>query len=916
MIKRYLNIRKKIIHLLWDTNPNIISYCMKILEMRALRGPNYWSNWRHHLIVMKVDLEEMEHYPSNAIQGFANRLEELIPSLHEHRCSRGYEGGFLERLEEGTWMGHIIEHVALELQVLAGMQCGFGRTRGDGKEGVYNVVFSYEQERAGFYAGRAAFSIVEALTSNHPYDIEKDIQELRQIREEERFGPSTASIIDEAKKRNIPILRLNEYSLVQLGWGVHQQRIQATMTGKTSSIGLEIASDKEETKNILHTNAAPVPYGVVVYSLEEVEAAARRVGFPLVVKPVDAHQGKGATIQVKNTEDALRAFEAAWEYSDRVILEQYIRGNDYRLLIINNKFIAAARRIPAHVTGDGKSTIHELIQEVNKDPRRGFGHEKILTEIKVDAMTQRLLEQENYTLDTVLPEGKIFHLKTTANLSTGGISEDVTDTVHSTNIFIAERASKFIDLDICGVDVIAPSLTEPIHENGGAIIEVNGAPGFRMHLSPTKGQPRNVAKPVLDMLFPTGNPGRIPIISVTGTNGKTTTTRLISHIMKMNGKKVGTTTTDGIYIQNNLLYKGDCSGPESARFVLRDPTVDYVVLETARGGMIRAGLGYDLCNVGVITNVASDHLGLHGIQTIDQMTRVKSIVAENIHKQGYAVLNADDDHVYSMLDNIPCQAALFSMIPTNPRILEHCRKGGIAAVYEEGKIILRKGDWPIPVEKVINIPLTYSGKAAFQIQNVLAASLAAFVQDVNVEEIRIALQTFVPTPAQLPGRMNVFAFEKYKVIIDYAHNPAGMEAMGKFIESLGAAYTAATIAGTGDRRDQDLKDYSRMAAEYFDELIIWKDEEYARGRDSSEVMNLILEGAQSIPGKTRIHVIQDEDEAVDHALEKARPNSVICIFTGRIEAMTSKINRHKEKEVDLDISEEDIPNIGLSTHEE
>jgi len=888
---------------------------MKILETRALRGPNYWSNRRHHLIVMKVDLEEMEHYPSNTIEGFAERLEKLIPSLYEHRCSRGYEGGFLERLKEGTWMGHIIEHVALEIQVLAGMECGFGRARGDGEEGIYNVVFSYEQERAGFYAGRAAFSLVEAMIADQPYDIEKDIQQLRQIREEERFGPSTASIIQEAEKRNIPILRLNEYSLVQLGWGVHQQRIQATMTGKTSSIGLEIACDKEETKNILYNNAIPVPYGVVIDSPEEVETAARKIGFPLVIKPVDAHQGKGATINIKNTEDASRAFQAAQDYSSRVILEKYIQGNDYRLLIIHNKFIAAARRIPAHVIGDGKSTIHELIKEVNKDPRRGFGHEKILTEIKVDGMTRRLLDQANHTLDTILPEGEVLYLKTTANLSTGGTSEDVTDIVHSTNIFIAERASKFIDLDICGIDVIAPNLTEPIHETGGTIIEVNGAPGFRMHLFPTTGQPRNVAKPVLDMLFPSETSGRIPIISVTGTNGKTTTTRLISHIMKMDGKKVGTTTTDGIYIHNNLLYKGDCSGPESARFVLRDPTVEYAVLETARGGMIRSGLGYDLSDVGVVTNVASDHLGLHGIQTMEQMKRVKSIVAENIHKNGYAVLNADDDYVYSMLENITCQAALFSMVSTNPRILEHCRKGGIAAVYDEGEIILRKGDWSIPVDKVLHIPLTYSGKAAFQIQNVLAASLAAFVQGVDVEEIRISLQTFVPTTAQLPGRMNVFAFEKYKVIIDYAHNPAGMEAMGKFVESLGADFSTATIAGTGDRRDQDLRDYSRVAAEHFDELLIWKDEEYARGRDSSEVMNRILEGARSIPGKTRIQVIPDEDEAVDHALKKARPNSVICIFTGRIEAMTAKINSYREKEVDLDISKEDIPNIGLSTDE-
>jgi len=883
---------------------------MRILNIRALRGPNYWSNWRHHLIVMKVDLEEMEYCPSNEIDGFSERVEKLIPSLYEHRCSRGYEGGFIERLREGTWMGHVIEHIALEIQILAGMQCGFGRARGDGKEGIYNVVFSYEQERAGIYAAEAAFAIVVAMIENKSYDIEKDILRLREIREEERFGPSTASIIDEAKKRNIPVLRLNEYSLVQLGWGIHQQRIQATMTGKTSSIALEIASDKEETKNILYNNACPVPYGVVISSAEDVEWAVLKVGFPVVVKPVDGHQGKGATINVTGTEEALHAFEAAQKFASRVIIEKCIAGYDFRLLVINNKFIAAAKRTPAHVIGNGSSTINELINEVNSDPRRGFGHEKMLTEIKVDSMTRRLLEQENYTLDTILPRGRIFYLKTTANLSTGGISEDVTDTVHSTNIFIAERASKFIGLDICGIDVVAPNLTEPISETDGAIIEVNGAPGFRMHLSPVDGQARNVAKPVVDMLFPLGDSGRIPIISVTGTNGKTTTTRLISHIMKMSGKKVGTTTTDGIYIQNNLMYKGDCSGPESARFVLRDPTVEYAVLETARGGMVKSGLGYDLSDVGVVTNVASDHLGLHGIQSMEQMKRLKSIVAENVHEKGCAVLNADDNNVYSMIDGIPCQPALFSMDATNPRIRQHCEKGGTAAVYEEGKIILYKGNWSIPVDKVINIPLTYSGKAIFQIQNVLAACLAVFVQEVEVEEIRNALQTFIPSTAQLPGRMNVFAFEKFKVIIDYAHNPASMEAMGKFVASLEPDFSTAIIAGTGDRRDEDLINYSKMAAEYFDKLIIWKDEDYTRGRNGREVMELLIEGAESISGKP-YQVIYDEDEAVDYALKNATPNSIVCIFTGRNEAIAAKINTLKEKELNLEITREDIPNIDL-----
>jgi len=882
---------------------------MKILNIRALRGPNYWSNWRHHLIVMRVDLEEMQEYPSNTVNGFPDRLQNLIPSLYEHRCSRGYEGGFLERLAEGTWMGHIMEHVALELQILAGMSCGFGRCEWDGEAGVYNVVFSYEEERAGFYAAEAAYRIVEAMIDNQPYDLDKDIQALREIREEERFGPSTGSIIEESKKRHIPVLRLNNYSLVQLGWGVHQQRIQATVTGRTSSIGLEIAYDKEETKNMLTNNACPVPYGLVVSTPEEFEKNVSRIGFPVVVKPVDGHQGKGATINVRTMEEGLAAFETAREHSSRVIVEQFISGADFRLLVIDYTFVAAAKRTPAHVVGNGHSTVQELIHEVNQDPRRGYGHEKMLTEITVDSMTQRLLDQEGLSLDSVPADGRTLYLKTTANLSTGGVSEDVTETVHSSNVFMAERVARIIDLDICGIDIMAPNLTEPIVDTGGAIIEVNGAPGFRMHLAPTVGKPRNVAAPVLDMLFPQPHSGRIPIVSVTGTNGKTTTTRLIAHLMKMTGKKVGTTTTDGIYIQNSLMYRGDCSGPESARFVLRDPTVDYAVFETARGGMMRAGLGYDVSNVGVVTNVASDHLGLQGIHTLDQLTRLKSLVAENVHPDGFAVLNADDPNVFAMKDNVPCQTALFSMDAANPKVLEHCAAGGTAAVYDEGSIVLRKGEWTIQAGKVIDIPLTYDGKAAFQVQNVLAACVAAFVQDVKVEDIRLGLQTFVPSSAQLPGRMNIFEFEKFKVLIDYAHNPASMEAIGRFVDSLGLDFSVAILAGTGDRRDEDLMDYGRVAAEYFDEVVVWVDEDYARGRDSQEVMGLIAEGARSNPQKATVRIIPHEDDAVDHAFDHARPNSIIAVFTGRIEDMTAKIKAAKEEELDLNIAPEDIPNI-------
>jgi len=881
---------------------------MKILDIRALRGPNYWSNWRHKLIIMRVDLEEMEQYPSNTVEGFHERLKSLIPTLHEHRCSRGYEGGFLERLREGTWMGHIIEHVALEIQVLAGMQTGFGRTVQDREGTVYTIVFDYEEERAGYYAAEAAFRIVQAMLKAENYSVEEDINALREIRENERFGPSTGSIVAEAMKRNIPILRLNDYSLVQLGWGVHQQRIQATVSGKTSSIGLEIAHDKEETKDMLYNNGCPVPYGLVVSSLEELESALKRIGYPVVIKPADGNHGKGATINIQNLEDARIAFEVAQQHSYRMIVESYIHGADFRLLVIDYQFVAAARRTPAHVVGDGYSSIQECIDKVNQDPRRGYGHENVLTEISVDAMTNRILDQAGLSLDSVLPKDQVLHLKSTANLSTGGIAEDVTETVHSFNQFMAERVAKLIDLDICGIDIIAPSLSEPITENNGAIIEVNGGPGFRMHLGPTLGKPRNVAAPVLDMLFPTLHSGRIPIVSVTGTNGKTTTTRLIAHIMKTAGEKVGYTTTDGIYIQNQLLYKGDCSGPESARFVLRDPTVNYAVFETARGGMLRAGLGYDLCDVGVVTNVASDHLGLHGIYTLEQLTRVKSLVAENVHADGYAVLNADDDLVFSMQENVSCKSALFSMDENNPRLKEHCAGAGIAAYYESGAIVLQKGDWKIPVEKVTSIPLTYYGKAAFQIQNVLAATLASYVQNVKVEDIRLGLQTFVPSTAQLPGRMNVFEFEKFKTLIDYAHNPTSIDAVGRFVNQLGASYKVATLAGTGDRRDQDLYNIGWVAAEHFDEIIVWEDEGYARGRDSQEVVNLLLDGAGSNAKKPKVVFIQDEDEAVEQAMYNAKTGTVICIFTARVEEMTAKMDQFMEKEINLEISIEDIPN--------
>ncbi|MEC7937079.1 MAG: cyanophycin synthetase, partial [Bacteroidota bacterium] len=546
---------------------------MKIVDIKTMKGPNYWSVRRHNLTVMVLDLEEMEQFPTNKIDGFGERLEAMFPSMYSHRCSVGCEGGFFQRVKEGTWMGHVIEHIALEIQTLAGMDCGFGRTRGYGEEGVYFVVFNHMVGKVGEYAAKASFRIAEALIANKEYDLDEDIMNMKEIRQNEGLGPSTSSIIKEAEARGIPWIRLNKYSLCQLGYGANQKRIQATVTSETSNIGVEIACDKEETKDLLEQAEVPIPKGDIIRTERGLKEAVDYVGFPLVIKPVNGNHGRGITTNINSLDEALIGFKEAKEVSRLVIVEKYITGEDHRLLVINNKLVAAAKRTPAHVIGDGKSTIQELVDEVNKDERRGYGHEKVLTEIDINSLTLEILKEMDMTTESVPKKGEMVKLKSTANLSTGGTAEDITELIHPYNVFMAERISKIIGLDICGIDIMAEDLTKPLNKSGGAVLEVNAGPGFRMHLQPTSGLPRNVGGHVVDMLFPPGSNSRIPIIAVTGTNGKTTTTRLIAHIAKMKGKKVGYTTSDGVYIQNRLLMTGDCTGPKSAEFVLKDPTV-------------------------------------------------------------------------------------------------------------------------------------------------------------------------------------------------------------------------------------------------------------------------------------------------------------------------------------------------------
>jgi cyanophycin synthetase len=871
---------------------------MKILKIQALRGPNIWSIQRKKLIQMRLDLGELEQQPTNKIPGFRQRIEVMFPSMFEHRCSEGTPGGFFYRVERGTWMGHVIEHIALEIQTLAGMDTGFGRTRETRTPGIYNVVFSYVEEQVGLYAAEASVAIAEALIAGTEYDLEQDIQKMREIRERVRLGPSTGSLVDEAVARDIPWIRMGTNSLIQLGYGVNQVRFQATITQNTSSIAVDIACNKELTKKMLDDANIPVPKGDICVDEEDVDAAIARIGYPLVLKPLDGNHGKGASINVKDRATAVAGLAHAQQYSRKVIVEKFITGFDFRVLVINNQVIAAAQRVPAHVKGDGQSTIEQLIAKENQDPRRGYGHENVLTEIVIDRDSTDLLDKRGYTLATIPKKGDTIYLKSTANLSTGGTSVDVTEMMHPENVFLCERVARIIGLDVCGIDIMAPNLTQPLKESGGAILEVNAAPGFRMHLAPAEGLPRNVAAPVIDMLYPPGKPSRIPIIAVTGTNGKTTTTRLIAHMVKNAGFKVGFTTSDGIYVQNHMLDKGDTTGPLSAEFILKDPTVEFAVLETARGGILRSGLGFSRCDIAVLTNISEDHLGLNDIDTLEDLARVKSVVVQSVKRDGWAVLNADNPWCVKIAEEMRCQVAYFSMDETNPVIKAHCKKGGIAAIFENGFITIKKGDWKIRIEKVTTIPITLGGKARFMIENVLAAALAGYLQGFRTENIRLSLETFIPSAALTPGRMNIFEFKEYRVMIDFAHNAAGYLAIEELMSNIDSPLKIGIIAGTGDRRDEDIKDCGRIAARMFDHIII-RQEKHLRGRTEQEIIDLLIAGIQEVDRKIKFEVVPKEVEALKHAMNMAQPGTFITALSDVIDNAIQVVQSYLDKEAGL-----------------
>ena len=877
---------------------------MKIVERRVYRGPNQYA----HFPVMRVllDLGALEQWPSAKIPSFVDGLMAAMPSLSQHGCSYREPGGFERRLREGegTWLGHVLEHVAIELQQLTSASVTFGKTRSADDPGHYHIVYEFEEERVGEAAFDLAMRLLYQLlpaslqpegTVEEGFDFKAELNDLIAFAQARQLGPSTASLVRAAEARDIPWLRVNDQSLVQFGHGKYQKRIQATVTSETRHIAVSIASDKEETNKILAGVGLPVPRQRLVRNAEDAAAAAARLGYPVVVKPLDANHGRGVAINLKTGDEVRAAFDKAREHARTIIVETYIDGFDHRMLVVNGELIAVAKRVPGHVVGDGVSTIAQLVAIVNRDPRRGIGHEKVLTRLELDDQANRLMNLAGVTADTVLDAGQQFFLRSTGNLSTGGTAIDLTDVVHIDNREMAVRAAQAIGLDVAGIDFITPDVSQSYKTTGGAICEVNAAPGFRMHVAPTEGTPRDPAGPVIDMLFPKGAPSKIPIAAITGTNGKTTTSRMLAHIHKMSGRTVGLCTTDGVYVDGERTVAGDMTGPTAAQMVLKDPAVDMAVLETARGGLLRAGMGYRHCDVGAVLNIASDHLGLRGVKTLEELAAVKRIVVEVARE--CAILNADDLRCLQMADHT--DAKRIGYVTMNPRhdlVRQHVRAGGLAAVLEEGM----NGDMITLYDRGIHqpllwshlIPATLEGKALHNVQNAMFAALMAYAMGVKLDGIRHGLRTFDTTYFQAPGRLNVFNELPFKVILDYGHNPAAISAMADLAKKLEVpGRRLCVLAAPGDRRDEDIWEIGRIAAGGFDHLILRRDDDL-RGRKATEVPDLLKRAAMEAGlAEDCIDVIPDEERALDHALRIGQRGDLLIVFGDKISRCWKQITK-------------------------
>ena len=879
---------------------------MRILERSVYVGPSQFAHFP--VIRLLLDLGALEQWPTARLGGgFIDGLVAALPGLAEHGCSYREPGGFLRRMREGegTWLGHVLEHVAIELQNIAGEDVTFGKTRSvDGRPGVYTVVYEYAQREEGIAAGDLALILLSSLLpeavrpdGSVPPDWEWEQARDDFIRYAQRraLGPSTASLVRAAEERGIPWLRLNAQSLVQFGHGKFQQRIQATITGRTPYIAVELASDKEETNKILASLGLPVPRQHLVSSQTEALRAARRLDGPVVLKPYNGNHGRGITINITGEDEIRAAFDAAREHSRSVIVETFQVGDDHRLLVVNDTLVAATRRTPGHVVGDGARTIGELVEIVNQDPRRGVGHEKVLTRLELDREAALMMERVGYTADSVPAAGETVYLRSTANLSTGGTATDVTDIIHPDNRDMAVRAVRAIGLDVGGVDFITPNIAESYKSIGGAICEVNAAPGFRMHVAPSEGTPRDAAGPVIDMLFPPGSPSRVPIAAITGTNGKTTTARMLAHIAKMAGYTPGLTTTDGVYIDGQRTVEGDMTGPVSARMVLSDPHIDLAVLETARGGLLRAGMGVPEVDVGAVLNVAADHLGLKGIDTLEQLAEIKRIVIEVA--RDCAVLNADDANVLKMSGYTDAKTICYvTMNPSHALVREHIRAGGRACALEAGvnghMITLYDKGSHIPLMWTHLVPATLEGRALHNVQNAMFAAALAFSLGIKLDAIRQGLRTFDTTFFQAPGRMNVFDEHPFKVVMDYAHNAHAVGMMADLAQRLEVSgRRIVVVAAPGDRRDEDIQDIARAVAGRFDHYLVKRDDSL-RGRDGDEVPRIIARALQAAGvAEAAIEQIPDEQQAIDAALRMGRPGDLLLVFADALARSWKQITK-------------------------
>jgi len=868
---------------------------MNILEHRALRGPNYYS--RYPAMLMRLDIGALEDSPTDCVPGLADRLRQLMPSIEEHRCSVGRTGGFLERVTRGTWAGHVVEHLAIELQNLIGFSVGYGKTVDSYERGIYNVVYRYRDEACGLAVGVEAVAMAECLFADQAIDLDAILVRLKRIRDAHMLGPSTAAIVDAAKRRGIPWARLSEdSSYIQLGYGHRQRRIQATVTAATSLVGHGIADDKSWTKQILGDAGIPVPAGSLCHDFETALEVARDVGYPVAVKPLVGNHGRGVSTDLGDEQALRAAYEAARLRHDTVVVEKHINGEDHRLLVIDGILVAAARRRPAHVVGDGQSTLAALVEAENRDPRRGVGHENLLTQIHLDEQSYRLIAQQGLTLDSVIAADELVWLKSTANLSTGGTATDVTDEVHPAVRYTAERIARLIGLDIIGIDLLAETLTLPLEEQSAAVVEVNAGPGFRMHLSPTHGQGRDIGRHVIDMLFgpdsgaghETGQAdGRIPITAVTGTNGKTTTVRLIAHLLRQAGRKVGLACTGAIEIDNHVIMQGDYSGPQAAAIVLREPTVEHAVLEVARGGIMRRGTGFDECAVGVLLNIASDHLGDHDIHTLDELARCKSVVIDAVRAGGTAVLNADDPRVLAARQWARGSIIFFSLDPDSAAVRDHVRDHGVAFTVHDEFIVLRQGQVEARIIAVADIPISFGGHARFNIANALAAAAAGHALGLTVGDLQMGLQTFHPTLGQNPGRTNLIEVDGLRVLVDYGHNVAALEALDELLHSFSATRQLCVASAPGNRRDADIEALGAQLARMYDVLYIC--ETQPRGRTFGEAAELMRRGAMAANGACRLEVVLDEHDAVGAAFEQADANDLLVLLVDDVDAALAQL---------------------------